>query len=104
MAVGDAVFCFDFLHGSKKEHIKNFSFRVQVYVRTAFVFSIICRPYAVTLDEMARQGSFPIVAPVKPYTEFALIYTSMNGLRSKSRAKHVNLLLGQAGDHPTPHA
>jgi hypothetical protein len=25
---------------------------------------------------MARQGSFPIVAPVKPYTEFALICIS----------------------------
>ena len=43
-------------------------------VHTALVFSIICRPYAVTLDEMARQGSFPIVAPVKPYTELALIW------------------------------
>ena len=42
---------------------------------TCFVFSIICRPYAVTLEEMGRQGSLPIVAPVKPYTEFALIYT-----------------------------
>jgi hypothetical protein len=28
----------------------------------------------VTLDEIGRQGSLPIVAPVKPYTEFALIY------------------------------
>jgi len=40
---------------------------------TRFVFSIIWRPYAVTLDEMAKHGSLPIVAPVKPYTEFALI-------------------------------
>lgn len=50
---------------------------------TAFVFSIICRPYAVTLDEMARQGSFPIVAPVKPYTEFALIYKMVNRVQEK---------------------
>jgi hypothetical protein len=28
----------------------------------------------VTLEEIGRQGSLPIVAPVKPYTEFALIY------------------------------
>jgi hypothetical protein len=52
-------------------------------VHTAFVFSIICRPYAVTLDEMGRQGSFPIVAPVKPYTEFALIYRRVNKAQKK---------------------
>jgi len=45
--------------------------------QTCFVFSIICRPYAVTPDEIGRQGSFPMVAPVKPYTEFALIYTTV---------------------------
>ena len=49
--------------------------------RTCFVFSIICRPYAVTLDEIARQGNFPMVAPVKPYTEFALIYDGVITLR-----------------------
>jgi len=40
---------------------------------TCLVFSIICRPYAVTLDEIAKHGSLPTVAPVKPYTELALI-------------------------------
>jgi hypothetical protein len=32
------------------------------------------RPKAVTLDEISRHGSLPTVAPVKPYTELALIY------------------------------
>jgi hypothetical protein len=32
---------------------------------------------------MARQGSFPIVAPVKPYTEFALIYKMVNRAQEK---------------------
>lgn len=36
------------------------------------VVSIICRPYAVVDDEIGRQGSLPTVAPVNPYTEFAL--------------------------------
>lgn len=35
------------------------------------VCSIICRPYAVVLDEISRHGSLPTVAPVKPYTELA---------------------------------
>jgi hypothetical protein len=69
MTVGDTILCLNFL---RTGHVNNFSIRVQE-VHTAFVFSIICRPYDVTLDEIARQGSFPIVAPVKPYTEFALI-------------------------------
>jgi hypothetical protein len=29
------------------------------------------RPYAVTVDEISSAGSMPLVAPVKPYTEFA---------------------------------
>ena len=37
----------------------------------AFVLSIIWRPYAVTVDEISRQGSWPTCAPVKPYTELA---------------------------------
>lgn len=41
--------------------------------RTSFVWLIICRPKLVTELEMARQGSLPTVAPVKPYTELALI-------------------------------
>ena len=73
MAVSDTVLCFNFLNRSNEGHVILVSLRIQE-VHTAFVFSIICRPYAVTLDEMGRQGSFPIVAPVKPYTEFALIY------------------------------
>jgi hypothetical protein len=64
MAVSDTALGLDFLHRSKKWH-EEFLHPCS-RVRTAFVFSIICRPYAVTLDEMARQGSFPIVAPVKP--------------------------------------
>lgn len=43
-------------------------------MHACFVFSIICRPYAVTLDEIAKHGSFPMVAPVNPYTEFAEIF------------------------------
>jgi len=75
MAVSDTIFRLDLLH-IKERTYKEF-LHPRSRVRTDFVFSIICRPYAVTLDEMARQGSFPIVAPVKPYTEFALIYISM---------------------------
>jgi hypothetical protein len=76
MAVSNTVFRLDLLR-IKERSDKEFLYP-RSKVLTAFVFSIICRPYAVTLDEMARQGSFPIVAPVKPYTEFALIYISMN--------------------------
>ena len=32
-----------------------------------------------TLDEIGRQGKFPIVAPVKLYTELALIYRTSHG-------------------------
>jgi hypothetical protein len=32
---------------------------------------------------MGRQGSFPIVAPVKPYTEFALIYNMVSRPQEK---------------------
>ena len=46
------------------------------YQITCLVFSIIWRPYAVVLEDIGRQGSFPTVAPVKPYTELALIFTS----------------------------
>lgn len=42
-------------------------------IRTLLVISIICRPYAVVDMEIGRQGSLPIVAPVKPYTELAEI-------------------------------
>ena len=38
--------------------------------------SIICRPYAVTDFEIARHGSWPTTAPVKPYTELALIFSA----------------------------
>jgi len=82
MTVSDTVLCLNFLNGSNNGRIGISSIRVQE-VHTAFVFSIICRPYAVTLDEMGRQGSFPIVAPVKPYTEFALIYELMNRAQEK---------------------
>ena len=37
------------------------------------VCSIMVRPNAVTLLEMGIQGSWPTVAPVKPYTELAEI-------------------------------
>ena len=40
-------------------------------VTCALVDSIIWRPYAVTVDEISRQGSWPTCAPVKPYTELA---------------------------------
>mmetsp|Transcript_30359 Transcript_30359/g.99138 ORF Transcript_30359/g.99138 Transcript_30359/m.99138 type:complete len:258 (-) Transcript_30359:1808-2581(-) len=44
-----------------------------VYMRStaSLVSSIMVRPYAVTDEEMARHGSCPTVAPVKPYTELA---------------------------------
>ncbi len=32
------------------------------------VASIMLRPYAVVDEEISRQGSLPMVAPVKPYT------------------------------------
>lgn len=38
----------------------------QKKIRTFLVNSIMSRPYAVTEDEMARHGSLPTVAPVKP--------------------------------------
>uniref|UniRef100_A0A0E9SYD3 Uncharacterized protein n=1 Tax=Anguilla anguilla TaxID=7936 RepID=A0A0E9SYD3_ANGAN len=38
------------------------------------VCSIICLPKPVTLCEISRQGSLPTWAPVKPYTELALIF------------------------------
>jgi hypothetical protein len=84
MTIGDTVLCLNFLNISNKGHVilvSPYAFIQEVH--TAFVFSIICRPYAVTLDEMGRQGSFPIVAPVKPYTEFALIYKMMNRAQEK---------------------
>lgn len=55
--------------------------------RTCFVFSIICRPYAVVLEEMAKHGSLPMVAPVKPYTEFALILSASCLPSSTARLK-----------------
>lgn len=36
------------------------------------VCSIICRPKEVVLAEISKQGILPTVAPVKPYTLFAL--------------------------------
>ena len=49
-----------------------------VYARStsALVAAIIVRPYAVTDDEIARHGSWPTVAPVKPYTELAEILSA----------------------------
>ena len=38
--------------------------------------SIIRRPYAVTDFDIARHGSCPTMAPVKPYTELALIFSA----------------------------
>lgn len=41
-------------------------------LRTYLVCSIISLPYAVVLEEISKQGIFPTVAPVKPYTLLAL--------------------------------
>jgi hypothetical protein len=83
MTVSDTVLGLNFLNRSNEGEGHILSIRVHEVVPTDFVFSIICRPYAVTLDEIGRHGSFPIVAPVKPYTEFALIYKMVNRAQEK---------------------
>lgn len=68
VSVGNAVLCLDLLLPTSVRDPHN-----DQTSQTCLVFSIICRPNDVVLDEIARQGSLPIVAPVKPYTELALI-------------------------------
>ena len=67
---------------------------VYSFSMNAFVCSIIMRPNAVTLDEIARHGSLPTVAPVNPYTEFALTYVDVSArLVSHSEAtRHGSLV------------
>ena len=67
---------------------------------SCLVISIICRPYAVTLDEMARQGSFPTVAPVKPYTELALI-CRVGGIEGaeRQRSSQIDFMFRERGSH-----
>ena len=43
------------------------------------VWSIMLRPKAVTEEEISRQGILPTIAPVKPYTLFALTCNSPYG-------------------------
>ena len=59
-----------FYEGSKEEEKKKMSKEKKESLgkdhRRTFVSSIIVRPYAVVDDEIARHGSWPTVAPVKP--------------------------------------
>lgn len=54
------------------------------------VCSIIPLPNAVVLEEISRQGILPTVAPVNPYTLFALICTASKPFIS--RCSMLNLL------------
>ena len=46
------------------------------YITSDLVWSIIFLPNEVTEDEIYKHGSWPTVAPVKPYTELALIFSA----------------------------
>lgn len=54
-----------------------------LFITKFLVRSIICRPKEVTDEDISKQGSWPTKAPVKPYTEFALIFKA-NCLPSKT--------------------
>ncbi len=41
---------------------------------------------------MAKQGSFPIVAPVNPYTEFALIYEAVGDIELRRFSRRLAYL------------